>query len=108
MIRRPPRSTLFPYTTLFRSAQLHQALLAHPVAEEGGRRVARRADPGGLGGGEGVGQDGGGEGPRPRSLDVRSGEGRVGEECRSWWLAFPLKKKKQKQSKLIDVRISLS
>src|SRR2546430_11343706 len=26
MIRRPPRSTLFPYTTLFRSAQ-------HPVAQ---------------------------------------------------------------------------
>ena len=24
MIRRPPRSTLFPYTTLFRSAQQHQ------------------------------------------------------------------------------------
>src|SRR3989442_7021310 len=24
MIRRPPRSTLFPYTTLFRSAALHQ------------------------------------------------------------------------------------
>src|SRR2546428_1447411 len=23
MIRRPPRSTLFPYTTLFRSAQFH-------------------------------------------------------------------------------------
>src|SRR4051794_41745360 len=23
MIRRPPRSTLFPYTTLFRSAELH-------------------------------------------------------------------------------------
>src|SRR2546422_4398852 len=27
MIRRPPRSTLFPYTTLFRS---HSELLAHP------------------------------------------------------------------------------
>src|SRR3712207_9321254 len=27
MIRRPPRSTLFPYTTLFRSHRLHQ--LAH-------------------------------------------------------------------------------
>src|SRR3712207_1566351 len=27
MIRRPPRSTLFPYTTLFRSGQLH--LVAH-------------------------------------------------------------------------------
>src|SRR3712207_8799619 len=26
MIRRPPRSTLFPYTTLFRSAGLHQLL----------------------------------------------------------------------------------
>src|SRR5256885_12668961 len=25
MIRRPPRSTLFPYTTLFRSAPLHHA-----------------------------------------------------------------------------------
>src|SRR2546430_11204094 len=24
MIRRPPRSTLFPYTTLFRSAQAHK------------------------------------------------------------------------------------
>src|SRR2546429_6427588 len=28
MIRRPPRSTLFPYTTLFRSAGLHLALRA--------------------------------------------------------------------------------
>src|SRR3712207_7558188 len=27
MIRRPPRSTLFPYTTLFRSAQRHGELL---------------------------------------------------------------------------------
>src|SRR3712207_7399281 len=26
MIRRPPRSTLFPYTTLFRSAKLVQAI----------------------------------------------------------------------------------
>src|SRR2546421_5545551 len=25
MIRRPPRSTLFPYTTLFRSVHLHEA-----------------------------------------------------------------------------------
>src|SRR2546426_5588069 len=27
MIRRPPRSTLFPYTTLFRSRALHRQLL---------------------------------------------------------------------------------
>src|SRR3712207_9074536 len=33
MIRRPPRSTLFPYTTLFRSARTYggaMALLPHP------------------------------------------------------------------------------
>src|SRR3712207_7380776 len=29
MIRRPPRSTLFPYTTLFRSALLADRLLRH-------------------------------------------------------------------------------
>src|SRR3712207_7469598 len=33
MIRRPPRSTLFPYTTLFRSLQQ----LAGPVRQGGGR-----------------------------------------------------------------------
>src|SRR3712207_6937801 len=30
MIRRPPRSTLFPYTTLFRSAGLHERLDGPP------------------------------------------------------------------------------
>src|SRR5256885_6372884 len=33
MIRRPPRSTLFPYTTLFRSARRLGALLALPCFE---------------------------------------------------------------------------
>src|SRR5438874_5575116 len=32
MLRRPPRSTLFPYTTLFRSQQLAQQLEMHPPA----------------------------------------------------------------------------
>src|SRR2546429_1012199 len=32
MIRRPPRSTLFPYTTLFRSSMFRQASLAPPWA----------------------------------------------------------------------------
>src|SRR3712207_8340307 len=57
MIRRPPRSTLFPYTTLFRSevvaavvGAVAAGLLAVPVGEEGlvddlrmlgGGRVAR-------------------------------------------------------------------
>src|SRR3989454_6086476 len=33
MIRRPPRSTLFPYTTLFRSAVFRAALAVAPVTD---------------------------------------------------------------------------
>src|SRR2546425_4108144 len=39
MIRRPPRSTLFPYTTLFRS-QIHQRLTS--ALKRGLRRATRR------------------------------------------------------------------
>src|SRR3712207_8832742 len=39
MIRRPPRSTLFPYTTLFRSARPRRP---RGVAERAARRRARR------------------------------------------------------------------
>src|SRR3712207_8898851 len=36
MIRRPPRSTLFPYTTLFRSEALHRrVVVAVPLAAHG-------------------------------------------------------------------------
>src|SRR3712207_7219464 len=46
MIRRPPRSTLFPYTTLFRSVHQHLALAkrAHQGAEHSQvcLQVARR------------------------------------------------------------------
>src|SRR3989454_7001368 len=38
MIRRPPRSTLFPYTTLFRSAQVHEGVLGR-VDAPGERHV---------------------------------------------------------------------
>src|SRR3712207_8215365 len=37
MIRRPPRSTLFPYTTLFRSSQVALLLLLGPVGDQGRR-----------------------------------------------------------------------
>src|SRR2546430_13740540 len=36
MIRRPPRSTLFPYTTLFRSTLVEQILCSHPAVLAGG------------------------------------------------------------------------
>src|SRR2546430_12135371 len=38
MIRRPPRSTLFPYTTLFRSVGLHSRALRAIVAAADRRR----------------------------------------------------------------------
>src|SRR2546427_842714 len=41
MIRRPPRSTLFPYTTLFRSSQLRQ-LVEHLRAVPGAGTADRR------------------------------------------------------------------
>src|SRR3712207_8428590 len=52
MIRRPPRSTLFPYTTLFRSRDVEERLpvravddhgvLQHLEVDEPARRVQRR------------------------------------------------------------------
>src|SRR2546426_4353826 len=60
MIRRPPRSTLFPYTTLFRSEQFagapietaHRAAVPggdglsdeHPPAPDDRRRIAARSE----------------------------------------------------------------
>src|SRR3712207_8423815 len=45
MIRRPPRSTLFPYTTLFRSRGEHRDLAARVVVPRprGDRRAPARA-----------------------------------------------------------------
>src|SRR3712207_8183814 len=56
MIRRPPRSTLFPYTTLFRSAGLDDRVPppaeqrwhadgVRPLREGDGREAARRVAP---------------------------------------------------------------
>src|SRR5260370_19792613 len=51
MIRRPPRSTLFPYTTLFRSVAVHcrtnigeARSIAGRIAGTGGKAQAFRAD----------------------------------------------------------------
>src|SRR2546430_11620279 len=40
MIRRPPRSTLFPYTTLFRSLRLRPSLFPSKFADLNPRRFA--------------------------------------------------------------------
>src|SRR2546425_2136637 len=55
MIRRPPRSTLFPYTTLFRSGSLHSGSARglgaqssehchHPRRRRDGRRLLHRSE----------------------------------------------------------------
>src|SRR3712207_7558285 len=41
MIRRPPRSTLFPYTTLFRSQQRVPVLVLQALAIQGGAAGGR-------------------------------------------------------------------
>src|SRR5256885_9463317 len=46
MIRRPPRSTLFPYTTLFRSVDLERAAQPGGDAARGGQRLALAGDGG--------------------------------------------------------------
>src|SRR2546427_12153605 len=113
MIRRPPRSTLFPYTTLFRSAGLETA---QAVLEECAKLcegvVAPLNLPGDVapsslkdgvvtttagfkqafrqyaeGGWQGLQhpQDFGGQG-LPKT--IRSEERRVGKECRSRWSPY--------------------
>src|SRR3712207_8546935 len=57
MIRRPPRSTLFPYTTLFRSSasgQPRSVLLSGGALAGGARRGRRGAELGGEAGPAGV------------------------------------------------------
>src|SRR5256885_14438934 len=43
MIRRPPRSTLFPYTTLFRSSRMVAVKVSQQVADERRRRLKDKA-----------------------------------------------------------------
>src|SRR3712207_9360671 len=103
MIRRPPRSTLFPYTTLFRSLQSLEALdverhdqtapqvaqLALVVVErevdllDGGARILERPHCSLHGGGDPVVDR-----VAAQVGAVRSEERRVGKECRSRWSPY--------------------
>src|SRR3712207_7284199 len=55
MIRRPPRSTLFPYTTLFRSLGADAVVIRHPSAGAA-RLAARYANAAIVNAGDGCGQ----------------------------------------------------
>src|ERR1035441_1129118 len=83
MIRRPPRSTLFPYTTLFRSRHhrtdsfVLRGAQAHAADHERALRSIRCADAGrrAAGGGEIPGREGTNncDSDRPRGCEVKSG-----------------------------------
>src|SRR2546430_9288866 len=94
MIRRPPRSTLFPYTTLFRSGPTaervyHQVVLGVPGDHQGGRVGPARPD---------LGQQL--EAVHPRHLDVGHDRDRKSTRLNSShsqisYAVFCLKKKKK-------------
>src|SRR3712207_6894281 len=96
MIRRPPRSTLFPYTTLFRS---HERAAGGP-ADRAGRVL-------GVGAGRGgvlreLGEGGAGRRPLGRAGLVRRREDRKSTRLNSShanisYAVFCLKKKKRNQ-----------
>src|SRR5256885_17015805 len=107
MIRRPPRSTLFPYTTLFRSGGEGRATqgAARGLLDFGGREDGHR-----LGGYILVhalvarghradfvhhihALDHAAEDGVAVSVRLRSEERRVGKECRSRWSPYHSKKK---------------
>src|SRR3712207_7156881 len=99
MIRRPPRSTLFPYTTLFRSGRARAA--------DGGRGAGVR------GAGRGGDPADAGEprpaehqfhrGPRPRGGDRKSTRLNSSHANISY-AVFCLKKKKQHKIKIRNIR----
>src|SRR3712207_9446580 len=102
MIRRPPRSTLFPYTTLFRSNAIELDKVHHAYLFVGSRGTGKTSMAKllacALNAEGGPRTDFSPDDPAARaimtgnSLDVvemdRSEERRVGKECRSRWSPY--------------------
>src|SRR2546430_17142408 len=101
MIRRPPRSTLFPYTTLFRSGEAG-------TADGNGRPAAAGTASAGAtrrrGGSRGRRLQPDARPARERTPRERSEERRVGEEGRSRWSADHLKKKKSIGNRYVELK----
>src|SRR2546430_4222601 len=86
MIRRPPRSTLFPYTTLFRSCPRSGS--PAPVLAAGDGREPARADRAASYGRRGLGDDRRGTAPDRKSTRLNSSHSQIS------YAVFCLKKKK--------------
>src|SRR3712207_8325404 len=93
MIRRPPRSTLFPYTTLFRSswraAMVVTAVLAAMALVAAAVALARPHPGGGAGGGVEVQRGRGGLPADRKSTRLNSSHANIS------YAVFRLKKKKK-------------
>src|SRR3712207_8561759 len=94
MIRRPPRSTLFPYTTLFRSRRLSGRRQGASGASSG-ERARRRSD---RARGSGIRRSGGSLLASPRS---RSEEHTSELQSRQYLVCRLLLEKKQKNASSI-------
>src|SRR2546430_12648085 len=91
MIRRPPRSTLFPYTTLFRSGDFRPRLnrAAHLEADVEGQQLGITEDRQLGEEAEGAGRDEGGHQTDRKSTRLNSSHSQIS------YAVFCLKKKKQ-------------
>src|SRR3712207_6956769 len=100
MIRRPPRSTLFPYTTLFRSgraARLHVRGLHLPALRGGPRAVEGGAGPPRVPAPRPQGQAPARGGRRPRRRGGRRSEEHTSElQSRQYLVCRLLLEKKKK------------
>src|SRR3712207_7502642 len=101
MIRRPPRSTLFPYTTLFRSVgdlRLAGGILDHRLALGEDRRHQRILGRPYRDEREGDRECADGGGPDRKSTRLNSSHANIS------YAVFCLKKKKQNHITLVDTR----
>src|SRR2546422_7695327 len=92
MIRRPPRSTLFPYTTLFRSEGYQRVSVARRIREE--VRACPAVSPSADG-------DCGGQG-RNRTTDTRRSEEHTSELQSRLHLVCRLLLEKKKKKRTVD------
>src|SRR3712207_8115447 len=98
MIRRPPRSTLFPYTTLFRSAGRRRDVVVRPRGGDGERRGIELHE---VVGGGAVRVTGAVDVEDRKSTRLNSSHVNIS------YAVFCLKKKKQIASSLLSLRVSL-
>src|SRR3712207_8842448 len=102
MIRRPPRSTLFPYTTLFRSVVQHegQPLGGRELVEDDAQRQPDRV-------GEHRFLGGVGDGVQPGRRRVRSEEHTSELQSRPYLVCRLLLEKKKKLCEISRISYSL-